>query len=235
MMRRKVTLIALCLLGMAACSTTRSLGEGEYLLRKNTIVADDPDFNVSSLGSYVGQKPNSYILGVNPLLSVYNWSGDGSTPFKRFLRKIGATPVVFDSLKVGQSVANLENHLQYIGYYGSKVSSQVDILRRKAYVTYKVSLGKRYTISEVAYDIPEYGTFREDFLKALPESTVQTGQYLSESALEQEADRSSAFLRTLGYYGFTKSFYAFEADTLSHDGTARLTYAIRDYALGDAP
>ena len=235
MMRRKVTLIALCLLGMAACSTTRSLGEGEYLLRKNTIVADDPDFNVSSLGSYVGQKPNSYILGVNPLLSVYNWSGDGSTPFKRFLRKIGAAPVVFDSLRVGQSVANLENHLQYIGYYGSKVSSQVDILRKKAYVTYKVSLGKRYTISDVAYDIPEYGTFREDFLKALPESTVKAGEYLSESVLEQEADRSSAFLRTLGYYGFTKSFYAFEADTLSHDGTARLTYAIRDYALGDAP
>ena len=235
MMRRKVTLIALCLLGMAACSTTRSLGEGEYLLRKNTIVADDPDFNVSSLGSYVGQKPNSYILGVNPLLSVYNWSGDGSTPFKRFLRKIGAAPVVFDSLRVGQSVANLENHLQYIGYYGSRVSSQVDVLKKKAYVTYKVNLGKRYTISEVEYDIPEYGTFREDFLKSLPESTVQSGEYLSESALEQEADRSSAILRTLGYYGFTKSFYAFEADTLGHDGTARLTYAIRDYALGDAP
>ena len=235
MMRRKVTLIALCLLGMAACSTTRSLGEGEYLLRKNTIVTDDPDFNVSSLGSYVGQKPNSYILGVNPLLSVYNWSGDGSTPFKRFLRKIGAAPVVFDSLRVGQSVANLENHLQYIGYYGSRVSSQVDVLKKKAYVTYKVNLGKRYTISEVEYDIPEYGTFREDFLKSLPESTVQSGEYLSESALEQEADRSSAILRTLGYYGFTKSFYAFEADTLGHDGTARLTYAIRDYALGDAP
>ncbi len=235
MMWRKVTIIALCLLGMAACSTTRSLGEGEYLLRKNTIVADDPAFNVSSLGSYVGQKPNSYILGVNPLLSVYNWSGDGSTPFKRFLRKIGAAPVVFDSLRVSQSVANLKNHLQYIGYYGSKVSSQVDVVKKKAHVTYKVNLGKRYTISEVEYDVPEYGTFREDFLKTLPESTVQTGQYLSESALEQEADRSSAFLRTLGYYGFTKSFYAFEADTLGHDGTARLTYAIRDYALGDAP
>ena len=230
-----VIIIVLCLLGTVACSTTRSLGEGEYLLRKNIIVADDPNFNVSALGSYVGQKPNSYFLGLNPLLSVYNWSGDGSTPFKRFLRKIGAAPVVFDSLRVDQSVANLESHLQYIGYYGSQVSSQVNVLKKKAYVTYSVNLGKRYTISEIAYDVPEYGTFREDFTQDLPQSTVEAGQYLSESALDKEADRSSAYFRTLGYYGFTKSFYAFEADTLAHDGTARLTYSIRDYALGDAP
>ena len=232
---RIAIIIALCLLGAAACSTTRSLGEGEYLLRKNTIVADDPSFNVSALNSYVGQKPNSYLLGLNPLLSVYNWSGDGSTPFKRFLRKIGAAPVVYDSLKVSQSVANLENHLQYTGYYGSRVSSRVDTVKKKAYVTYSVNLGNRYKISEIAYDIPEYGTFREDFLQGLDQSSVKAGEYLSESALDKEADRSAAQLRTLGYYGFTKSFYAFEADTLTHDGTALLTYSIRDYALGDAP
>lgn len=232
---RIAIIIALCLLGAAACSTTRSLGEGEYLLRKNTIVADDPSFNVSALNSYVGQKPNSYILGLNPLLSVYNWSGDGSTPFKRFLRKIGAAPVVYDSIKVSQSVANLENHLQYTGYYGSRVNSKVETVKKKAYVTYSVNLGNRYKISEIAYDIPEYGTFREDFLQGLDQSSVKAGEYLSESALDKEADRSAAHLRTLGYYGFTKSFYAFEADTLTHDGTALLTYSIRDYALGDAP
>jgi len=235
MKQRNVILLVLFLLGTAACSTTRSLGEGEYLLRKNTIVADDPDFNVTDLGSYVGQKPNSYFLGLNPLLSVYNWSGNGSTPFKRFFRKIGAAPVVFDSLRIEQSITNLENHLQYIGYYGSQVSSQVEVIKKKAYVTYSVSLGNRYKISEISYDIPEYGSFREDFVQDLPQSSVEAGQYLSESALDKEADRSSAYLRTLGYYGFTKSYYAFEADTLAHDGTARLTYAIRDYALGDAP
>ena len=55
MKRRNVIILILFLLGVAACSTTRSLSEGEYLLRKNTIVADDPSFNVSALGSYVGQ------------------------------------------------------------------------------------------------------------------------------------------------------------------------------------
>ena len=232
---RNSIFISLCLLGALACSTTRSLGEGEYLLRKNTIVTDDASFNVSSLSSYVGHKPNSYVLGVNPLLSVYNWSGDGSTPFKRFLRKIGAEPIIFDSLKVEQSVANLASHLNYIGYYGSQVSSQITVAKKKAYVTYSVQLGNRYKISDIAYEVPTYGTFREDFLKDLPQSSLATGQYLSESDLEKEAERSSAYFRTQGYFGFTKAYYAFEADTLSHDGNAKLTMFIRDYALGDAP
>ena len=160
MKMRKSLIVALCLLGMLGCSTTRSLGEGEYLLRKNTIVADDPSFNVGSLSSYVGHKPNSYVLGVNPLLSVYNWSGDGSTPFKRFLRKIGAEPIIFDSLKVEQSVANLASHLNYIGYYGSQVSSQITVAKKKAYVTYSIKLGKRYKISDIDYEVPTYGTFQ---------------------------------------------------------------------------
>ena len=127
---RKVIFLTLCLLGAVACSTTRSLQEGQYLLRQNTLVADHPDFDVSSLSSYVGHKPNSYFLGLNPLLSVYNWSGDASTPFKRFFRSIGAEPVIFDKTKVEMSAANLENHLNYIGYYGSKVNSHVETNRR---------------------------------------------------------------------------------------------------------
>ena len=223
------------LLAAASCSTTRSLAEGEYLLRKNTIQTDDPTFNVSGLSSYIAHKPNSYVLGVNPLLSVYNWSGDGSTGFKRFLRKIGSDPIVYDSTKVEMSVANIANHLNYIGYYGSELSSHVEVVKKKAYVTYSIKLGNRYKISDIDYEVPTYGTFREEFLKDLPNSTIEKGQYLSEEALEKEADRSSAYFRTLGYYGFTKSFYAFEADTLSHDGEAKLRFAIRDYALGDAP
>lgn len=232
---RKVIFIFLLAAGLAACSTTRSLSEGEYLLRKNTIVADDPSFQVSSLGSYIGHKPNSYVLGVNPLLSVYNWSGDGSTSFRRFLRKIGSQPVIYDPEKVSQGVANLQNHLQYIGFYGSQVESKVDVKKKKAYVTYSIKLGKRYKISEIEYEIPEYGSFSQEFAQDLPNSTLAAGDFLSEAALEKEAERSSAYFRNLGYFGFTKSFYIFEADTLSQDGKVRLKETIRDYALGDSP
>ena len=115
------------------------------------------------------------------------------------------------------------------------MESQVQVKGRKVYVSYFVELGKRYKISSIDYDIPTYGTFQQDFLEDLPHTTVAVGQYLAESALEEEANRSAQFFRNKGYYGFTKSFYAFEADTLARDGSARLTFFIRDYALGDTP
>ncbi len=222
-------------LAMAGCSTTSSLPEGEYLLRKADVKVNDKSFNASNLSSYVVQRPNSYLLGLNPLLSIYNWAGDSQTGFARFLRRLGTAPVVYDAAKVGESTDNMAQHLEYMGYYGSRVESDVNVKGRKVYVTYYVTLGKRYTISAIDYQIPTYGTFQEDFTADLPNTSLHQGDFLSEESLEAEADRSARYFRNKGYYGFTKGFYSFEADTLAHDGTARLKAEIRDYALGDDP
>ena len=222
-------------LALAGCSTTSSLPEGEYLLRKADVKVNDKSFNASNLSSYVVQRPNSYLLGLNPLLSIYNWAGDSQTGFARFLRRLGTAPVVYDAAKVGESTDNMAQHLEYMGYYGSRVESDVNVKGRKVYVTYYVTLGKRYTISAIDYQIPTYGTFQEDFTADLPKTSLHQGDFLSEESLEAEADRSARYFRNKGYYGFTKGFYSFEADTLAHDGTARLKAEIRDYALGDDP
>lgn len=219
-----------------ACSTTRSLRDGEYLLRKNTVQVDQRGFDAASLAAYVTQKPNSYILGFfNPFLSVYNWGGHGETWLGRFFQKIGVAPVVYDASKVDEAIESMQNHLRYIGYYGSQVESRVQVKGRKVYVNYYVALGKRFEISSIDYEIPSYGTFRQDFDRDLRNTTIATGQFLSESSLEKEAERSASYFRTRGYYGFTKNYYAFEADTLASDGKARLKVFIRDYALGDPP
>ena len=225
----------LAALVVAGCSTTRALQPHEFLLRKTSVKADDPQFNSNSLSSYIVQKPNSYLLGVNPLLSVYNWAGTGDGGMQRFLRKLGTAPVIYDASKVDESVTSIQNHLRYLGYYGSCIESDVQVKGRKVYVSYYVTLGKRYTISAIDYEIPSYGTFRQDFDEDLPNVSIKTGQILSEESLEAEAARSAQYFRNKGYYGFNKSYYAFEADTLAGDGTAKLNMAIRDYALGDDP
>jgi len=235
MNRKKYIFLFFLLLVAAGCSTTRSLRDGEFLLRKNTVKVDDGHFDASSLSSYITQRPNSTILGFNPLLSVYNWGGKGETKFQQFLHNIGVPPVVYDASQVDASIDNIKNYLQYIGYYGSEVESRVNVHGRKVDVNYFVTLGKRYTISDIEYEIPDYGSFAQDFAEDRPNSTIAVGQYLSAANLETEADRSAQYFRTKGYFGFTKSYYAFEADTLAGDGNAKLTMSIRDYALGDAP
>ena len=235
MNRGKRIFTVLCALAVAACSTTRVLPEGEFLLRKNSLAVNDKSFNTKSLNSYIAQKPNTYVLGLNPLLSVYNWSGNGETGMQRFLRRFGTAPVIYQASLVEESKSRMIRHLEYMGYYGSQVESDVQVKGRKVYVSYYVTLGRRYQISAIDYDIPSYGTFRQDFAADLPNSSVKVGQFLSESALEAEAERSARYFRNQSYFGFSKSYYAYEADTLASDGTARLKLAIRDYALGDDP
>ncbi|MBO4634677.1 MAG: BamA/TamA family outer membrane protein [Bacteroidales bacterium] len=234
---RKSTFLFLLLVALAVlgCSTTRTLQQGEFLLRSNKVVVNDKSFSSSELTSYLTQKPNSWILGTSPQLVVYNWGGNGDTGIGRLFRKLGVPPVVYDPLQVDESIDNILSHLRYIGYYGSHVESQINVKQRKVYVTYYVALGRRYSISTIDYDIPTYGTFRQDFDADISNISIKEGTILSEKTLEAEAERSAAWFRTRGYYGFNKNFYLFEADTLAGDGKARLKMSIRDYALGDTP
>ena len=174
----------------------------------NKIKVVGKQISSSELTSYLAQKPSASFLGI---------------------RRPGAPLVIHDESQVQTSADNIENHLEYIGYYGSKVTSEVDYQGKKAYVTYFVTPGKRYTIRSIDYELPQDEEFRKEFETDRPNITIKEGQYLAESTLEAETVRSAEFFRNRGYYGFDKSFYFCEADTLSHDGTAALTMAIRDY------
>ena len=195
------------------CATQR-LAEGEYRLAGNKIKVEGKQISSSELTSYLAQKPSTSFLGI---------------------RRPGAPLVVHDDRQVQTSAENIENHLEYIGYYGSKVTSEVEYKRNRAYVTYHVFPGKRYTIRSIDFELPQDEAFRKEFETDKPRITIKEGQYLAESTLEAETVRSAEFFRNRGYYGFDKSFYFCEADTLSHDGTAALTMAIRDYPRNGSP
>ena len=195
------------------CATQR-LAEGEYRLAGNKIKVEGHGISSSELSSYLAQKPNTSLFGI---------------------RKRNSPLVVHDERQVQATVSNMVNHLEYIGYYGSVVRSEVQFKRDRAYVTYYVTPGKQYVIRSIDFELPDDEEFRQEFERDQRRITVKEGQYLSESSLEAETVRSAEFFRNRGYYGFDKSFYFCEADTLSHDGTAALTIAIRDYPRNGSP
>ena len=147
------------LLAAVSCSTTRVLQDDQYRLSQNNIeVTNDKHFNTNRLQPYIKQKPNSYfIFGWNPFLSVYNWSNGKGKGWDKLVQKIGVAPVVYDAELVESSITNMENHLKYLGYYDSDVTSSIKVRKKKVKVTYQVTLGKRYPISDIIIDIPERG------------------------------------------------------------------------------
>lgn len=221
-------------LAAISCSTTRVLREGEYRLAGNRIeITNDKRFNANELNPYLRQKPNSSVIfGWSPFLYVYNWGGTDPEKGKLF-RKIGEAPVVFDSTQVAASMENMLNHLEYTGWYDSQIESETEIKKRNVTVKYYVTLGKRFPISSVEYDIDVRGPFAADFMADTTNVTVRAGDFLSEAALEAESARSAQHFRDIGYYGFNKNNYFFEADTLSNPGTASLKMSVREYTRNE--
>ena len=233
----RIFLFASIILAALSCSTTRVLEDGQYRLAKNKItIENSKTFNPTVLEPYLKQKPNSYfVFGWNPFLNLYNWSNGKGGAWDRFVQKLGVAPVVYDPDMVDSSIENLKNHLSYLGYYNSDVSSSIAVTKKRVKVTYNVTLGKQYPISKITYTLPDNKEFAESFLKDTTNLSVKPGDYLSESSLQAETERSSQVLRNQGYYSFNKNYYFFEADTLTIPGSALLNLTVNEYTRNETP
>lgn len=233
----RISLFAIILLAALSCSTTRVLEDGQYRLAKNKIkIENSKSFNPSVLDPYLKQKPNSYfIFGWNPFLNIYNWQNGKDSGWDRFVQKLGVAPVVYDPDMVDSSIENLRNHLTYLGYYNSIVTSSIAVKKKRVDVTYKVTLGKRYPIKKISYVLPSDQEFATTFLKDTANLGIKIGDYLSESSLQAETERSSATLRNQGFYNFNKNYYFFEADTLTVKDSALLQLTINEYTRNETP
>lgn len=238
MKRTAQILIALAIFSAAicSCSTTKVLQEDQTRLASNNVViTNDKKFNAGKIEQYISQKPNTYfIFGWNPFLNVYNWSNGKGKGWDKFVQKIGVAPVVFNPSAVETSKNNIEDHLEYLGYYGSKVESEVTIKKKKAKVTYRVTLGRQYPISRIDYALPE-GELAQEFLADTANVTIRPGMMLSEEKLESETVRASRILRDKGFYDFSKNHFFFEADTVTNPGSAILEYRINEYTRNESP
>lgn len=225
---------------LPSCSTTRALPEGTYRLAENRIVihSDKAEIPKSELSPYVKQRSNTYfLLGWNPFLNIYNWAKPGSEDgWSRFCRKIGQAPVALDEEMIPSSRENLEERLRYMGWYNSRVESQLTTRARRAIVSYDVFPGERYKIDGIRFHLPEGSTnFSEDFLRDTANILIHPGDWLSEELMEKESVRSTAAMRDKGYYDFSKQNFVFVADTLDTPGKLILDYTVRDYTRTESP
>lgn len=198
-------------LTVLSCSPTRKLQEGEYRLWRNVIAytGEEPDEEVvGSMASYIRQQPGS------------------------FIKRAGEEEVVYDSSLVGISIRNLETHLEYVGYFGSKVTASTSFKKKNATVRYDITLGRRYPIHSIDVILPDNPSFREAFAADSANITIHPGDFLSEALVDRESDRSARYLRNAGYYGFNKNYYSFEADTVKVPHEACLKMILSERARG---
>ena len=220
----------------SSCSSTKLVGEDEYLLNKLTIECDNPAIDERDLEAAMKQKPNSKTLGLFRFhLGAYNLfhPKDTSKHPPKLITKIGnvigEAPVIYESSLHYKSRKNLENYLQKKGYYDAVIVDTMTINpqnEKKASLSFKITSGEAYRIHQMKYDIID--PFVKDIvLSDTTKALVKSGDIFDMDKLLSERERILLLMKNEGYYYFNQSNIHYYADTALNKNMVDLTLTIK--------
>ncbi|GHU90832.1 membrane protein [Bacteroidia bacterium] len=226
--------------GLSSCSSTKYVPDGEYLLDKIHIKSDHPDYGTLEMRSHIRQLPNYKMFGINKTqLQFYNLSGkDTSRWINRFIRRIGESPVIYDSTMIWKTTSEMERFFINKGYMDAVVTAEVDKKGKKVDVTYRIQTNQPYLIREYVEDIQDstvyntlYGSSKivSGEPASLRNPLVKKGMLFDRDVLDKERDRLTGLLRNRGYYAFEKDYISYFADTNSIDHGVDLILQLHPY------
>ncbi|MBR5102557.1 MAG: BamA/TamA family outer membrane protein [Muribaculaceae bacterium] len=233
-LRHAAAIIVLLLLW--SCRSTKHVPQGQFLLDNVDInIVDqnnDPTKLVTpnSLRNYLRQTENHKVLGgIKFQLAFYNLSGHDSTNwFNKWVQRVGAPPVIYDSTLTSASAHQLQMALSNKGFMKNQVEYIVNknAPKKKARVTYNVTLNEPYRVSKINYNITN-DTLRELITQHENLLPVRINSLFDHNALNSERDIITDMLRDHGYYAFSKEYITFTADTAQNSREVYLTMEIR--------
>ena len=218
-------IVMLIVCAIVACSPTRHVPEGEYLLDHVSIKTDTKEISASNLKTYIQQNPNYRIMGILPLqLTLYNLSGKDTTNFfNRWLRNLGDPPVLYSEEAMESSCYQLSKALSNMGYIHAEVTADTIVKNRRMNITYNVKANEPFYIDTLIFDFPEADI--DSIVRSQP-TLIKEGMLLNRSLLNQERDRLTAQLRNNGYFSFIKDYITFNADTMATSRGVELSVAL---------
>lgn len=227
MIRYVVAAVLVAALG--ACSSTKHVPQGEYLLDKATVdVVDRDDVAEGELYNFLRQTPNHKVLGFAKLqLATYSLSGRDSTKwYNRWLRRVGQPPVIYDADLTDASCRQLNLALVNRGYLDAVVTADTASTGpKKMAVHYRITAGEPHRIAVVDYNIPDTA-IRRLVMADTAASAIRPGMLLDRNNLDNERGRITRLLRNAGYFNFNREYINFTADTVAGSKLAGLTLNI---------
>lgn len=231
----RYTLLAFGLSLLWACNLTKSVPDGQLLLRGNAIKIDSAATLNTDAQSIIKQKPNSSVVGIKVYLYLYNWGTPGSSHWwSRMWHSMGEAPIIIDSNKVERTVNQLNQYYFNQGYFNNNVAYSIKQLKnpKKGEVTYYINRGPQYRVVQLNQLINSEGIL--DLVKyTAGESLLKEGMKYNATLMEQEQNRLVNLFRNNGYFGFQKNWIHYSADTTLGNHTMSLTMIIDDFPVGN--
>lgn len=239
---RTIYRIALLLVSgvvLSACSVTRHIPDGQYLVNKVTVEEDDKApkrerIPSSDFEKYIRQTPNKRFLGTN----FYVWLYDKANPQKKnkwnnWKRRVGQAPVLLDMSLTQKSAKNLKVYMDTKGFFSSYAAFEVDTTskKKKANIRYRVHQGAPYIIDTVSYEFNDKA-LRSIILPDTAHTLVRKGEIFDITRLDAERERVTAMLKDKGYFNFSVGNISYVADTLMGDHKVAVKVVFKQYLTG---
>lgn len=194
-------------------------------------IEGDRDVTSEELINFLRQQPNHKVLGFAKLqLSTYSLSGSDTTKwYNRWLRRLGQAPVIFDPDLTDASRRQLQQALVNRGYMGASIVVDTTLRRddKRADVTYRINTGRPHVIASLGYNI-EDSTVRQIIMADSSLVDIAPGMLFDRSHLDEVRGAITRRLRDEGYYGFSREYITFTADTVLGSKDIDLTLNLRD-------
>lgn len=238
---RKLYIVALFVMLLTSCSTTRLITDGEQLytgIKAIEFVEEEKYANTTTGETAVEEvtgalecAPNGAILGSSkwralPLgLWWYNGFHDSKTKIgKWFFNTFATDPVLISNVNPKLRAEVATEVLKYYGYFNGKVTSEIVTNKKnakKAKVKYIVTLNEPYR-----YDSIEYSNFpasADSIIKATWRNRlIRQDEQFNAAAMEEERTRLSGLFKNNGYYYYQPGYIKYLADSINTPGKIKI-------------
>lgn len=227
---RHCSIFLMLLLGLSACSVSKFIPEGHYLLDAVKIESDNKEVKPSEMRAYVRQTSNAKWFSLVKIpMYIYSAAGRDSTKWiNRLLYRMGDAPRIYDPELTEETREQMEQAVRNMGYMGAQVDAVEVRKGNRLKVHYVIRAGEPYTVGSVAYDIDDYHI--AEYLRAdSVHRMLAPGMRFDVNVLDQERQRITQYLQNRGYFRFNKDFITYQADTTLYSKQVGLTLKLAPY------
>jgi len=226
------------------CSNTKYLPEGDMLYTGGKVTVKDSVMPrkerkamEKQLEDLLRPKPNSAFLGLRFKLYFYNLAGEPKKDkgFRHWLRtKVGEPPVLFSQVDLDYNADVLQNYSENIGYFKARTTADSVSKNRRAQARYTVTVGRRYTIRNVAFP-DSAGTALDSTINRMKRrSLLKKGEPYSLDIIKQERERIDQRLKNRGYFYFNPDYLLIQVDSTIGNYQVDLKVKIKEETPGRA-
>ena len=231
-------MLALATVLVTACSTTRSIPDGDQLYtglaktKYKTPVQDKHFTNTQAeIDAALATAPNGALFGSSSVRSPFQvglwvWnafvgSNDGFS--KWMLSSFGSRPVLLSWVNPALRASVAQEVLRAHGYFHGKVG--YDIIKqhnpKKAKIKYTVDMGPLWTVDSLSYQgfPPQADSL---IMATTAEARIRKGDAFDVNTLDAERRRVSTLLRNNGFFYYQPSYASWLVDSVSQPGKVLL-------------